>query len=69
MTRTLLALTLTGALAFWSLGCEADQPGEEPGSPPPEEREPGSPDEHQHDHERDEPASPPDDRHQEPGSP
>ena len=62
MGRTTLALMLTGALAFWSVGCETDRPGEEPGSPP-QEREPGSP----------EPGSPepgsPDDDHDEPGSP
>lgn len=64
MARTFLALTLTGALAFWSLGCEADRPGDEPGSPPPQhEREPGSPEDH-----HDEPGSP-DDDYDEPGSP
>ena len=63
MGRNLLALILTGALAFWSFGCEADRPADEPASPPTQEREPASPpDEHQ------EPGSP-EPEHDEPGSP
>ena len=63
MGRHLLALTLTGALAFWSFGCEADRPADEPASPPTQEREPASPPD------EDEPGSPPDDNDDEPGSP
>ncbi len=60
MMRSLPALMLTGTLAFWSLGCEADPTPGEPGSPPAQEREPGSPADHH------EPGSPEPDR--EPGS-
>lgn len=27
MGKTVLVMLMTGTLAFWSLGCEADQPG------------------------------------------
>lgn len=57
MGRTLWIVMLTGSLAFWSFGCESDRASQEPGSPPPQENEPGSA----------EPASPADQN--EPGSP
>jgi hypothetical protein len=77
MITRMMAMLLTGALAFWTFGCqpEASQrdeagspPGaarQEPGSPPAPQQEPGSPPEAQR-----EPGSPPEqprDR-REPGS-
>ncbi|MEX0745479.1 MAG: hypothetical protein WD118_07740 [Phycisphaeraceae bacterium] len=64
MMRSMMALLLTGTLAFWSFGCETDTPRTgEPGSPPATQQEPGSPPDAQI-----EPGSPPDRDDREPGS-
>ena len=64
MARWTLALTLTAALALAGSACARDahhHDPDEPGSPPRQQHEPGSPPEH-------EPGSPPQ-QQEEPGSP